>query len=511
MRNNKTTRLWYYIRKQERMKTKNSIRRRSGIAQRILLGFATLIIAGVVTAGYVGYALHRIEQANSERDRIVTAASTADSLDIDVLRIIVLLQNYVDTKDPQIISQLQQNRNATDQLRAELRGVTRLPRVIELLDKYEEILGERRQTANRLITAVQTNAPESELRLLRQQRIALDDEARSYLREIVAIEKQASQKSLQETAVLINSTQQQLTLTLVPLFVLTLLISWLIIRSIVRPVAQLTNMAERLAKGDLTFRNTIKSNDEVGFLAATLNTAAEELKRLDTIKGEFISIVSHQLRTPATVVKQYLGLILEGYVGSVSPKQLQLIKEAYASNEEQIDIVDNILQVARIESGKIQLQAKHIDVVPLLKNVVSTFAASAEEKQQTLDISGTVDKCYVYADAAKLTMAIENLVSNAIKYTPNHGKVTLSARETTSKVILMVQDTGRGIAPEEIPQLFQKFMRLSDAEQSGIKGTGLGLYFAKKIIDMHNGTIFVKSQRNNGSQFIIELPKKDKL
>ncbi|PLS81279.1 hypothetical protein CYG49_02415 [Candidatus Saccharibacteria bacterium] len=478
------------------------------LRKRIYLTLGLAIGVMLLLTGYGFQSFSRIENAAAERDRIVRAAEAAEELDVEALEITISLQNYVDTKDPALLTRIAQLRAEADQSRQSLRELSRIPEVLNYLSKYEEILPARRQTAQELILSVQNNASANIIRELRQTRRELDEQAHTYLDEIIVIEKRANHASLLQTQQTINETKSRLIQVVLPLLLLSVIAMFMLVRAITKPLKQLTTMAEEIGRGNLKARNTINSHDEVGYLAHTLNTMAEQVSELDETKNDFISIVSHQLRTPATVVKQYLGLILEDFVGPVTPKQHQLIKGAYDSNQEQIDIVESILTIARIESGKMQLEQTDSDVVTLAQRAIDQFKLSAKDKSQSLTLESPVKHCIAAIDSTKISMVIENLISNAIKYTDAKGTIQVIVEQTNTDVIIRVKDNGRGMAKEEQSKLFQKFLRLSDAESSGIQGTGLGLFFAKKIIDMHQGEISVESEHRKGSCFIVKLPKR---
>jgi PAS domain S-box-containing protein len=227
---------------------------------------------------------------------------------------------------------------------------------------------------------------------------------------------------------------------------------------------------------------------------------------LEQAKDDFISIASHQLRTPATGVKQYVGMILEGYVGDLTEKQRMLLTKAYESNERQIQIIDDLLKVARIDAGHIALQLAKINVIDLLQDILYEQLAKAKSKQQTLQFSHDVTSAYVNADEARLRMVFENVIDNACKYTMPNKTIRVNVIKRPRSVIVQVADEGIGIAKKDIPKIFRKFTRLDKDQPLTADGSGLGLYWAKKIIDLHGGTITVKSELNKGSVFEVRLP-----
>ena len=235
-----------------------------------------------------------------------------------------------------------------------------------------------------------------------------------------------------------------------------------------------------------------------------------ETYHLDDAKREFVSLASHQLRTPASGVKAYLSLLLDGLVGELTRKQELFVKKAYEANDRQLDIIDGLLSLASIESGKLTLHKEVANLNQIIRRCIPHHKLEAREKKQKLSIQLSHTPLPVRVDTSHLQMAIDNLISNAIKYTPEKGKITISSRTTATSAYLEVVDSGIGIAKSDLPSLFQKFSRVHDPAHKTVGGSGLGLYLAKYIVDRHRGTISVRSRPGEGAQFRIKLPLEHK-
>lgn len=232
-----------------------------------------------------------------------------------------------------------------------------------------------------------------------------------------------------------------------------------------------------------------------------------EMYHLDEAKNEFVSLASHQLRTPASGVKAYLSLLIDGYAGApLTRKQQSFAKRAYDANERQLDIIDSLLSLASIESGKLILHKETINFNDIVRRCLLHHRPEARKKRQKFTTHLARSSILIQADDSHLQMAIDNLISNAIKYTPEKGSVVVSTRTTTTAAYLEVTDSGIGIAKSNLPSLFQKFSRLSDPASKTVDGSGLGLYLAKYIVNQHRGTISVRSRHGEGAQFRIRLP-----
>jgi len=238
-----------------------------------------------------------------------------------------------------------------------------------------------------------------------------------------------------------------------------------------------------------------------------LQSANEKLKVLDKLKDEFVSVASHELRTPMTAIKSYAWLALNGKGGALEPKAKEYVNRVYLSTERLIHLVNEMLDVSRIESGRVKLALKLFDPVVLLADIQNEFHARAQENgiQLRLEKIGVVPQ--VTADSEKIQQVIENLVGNAMKFTPKDGSITMRIASTDSAITISITDTGAGIGDEDMPKLFHKFGRLEHSLVSmKSNSTGLGLYIAKQYVELHGGTISAASQLGKGSTFTFSLP-----
>jgi len=231
---------------------------------------------------------------------------------------------------------------------------------------------------------------------------------------------------------------------------------------------------------------------------------SEELE-VDRIKSEFISIASHELRTPATAVKAYLGMLLEGYAGDLTPGQLDFIQMAYDSNERQLKILNDLLYVTKTESESVNLKLSVVDISELTASVIERMGEMVASRKQNIALALAKD-VVAKVDVSFMRMVIENLVSNASKYTPSGGKIMVSVVNKRKAVEISVSDNGVGINPNQMHKLFKKFSRIDNSLSTEVSGSGIGLYLVKQIIELHNGNIKVKSIPNKGSVFTVKLP-----
>lgn len=232
----------------------------------------------------------------------------------------------------------------------------------------------------------------------------------------------------------------------------------------------------------------------------------EHYIELNKTKDEFISLASHQLRTPATGVKQYLGMVLQGMAGDVPPAQYKLLEKAYESNERQLSTVSDLLKVAQVDAGKVHIRKRLVDIVDLVRDVAKEQTETYASRNQTLDVVTMYEDIYADVDQGKVRMVFENLIDNASKYSEEGKAVTVAISKDASWVRIDIKDQGVGLMSEDIGKLFEKFSRIHNHLSTQVGGTGIGLYWAKNIIDLHGGMIRVESMVGKGSTFSVFLP-----
>ena len=260
--------------------------------------------------------------------------------------------------------------------------------------------------------------------------------------------------------------------------------------------------------GDLsrTERETLHEIIEVVGIAieraqiyADLKDANEKLTQLDHLKDEFVSLASHELRTPMTAIKSYLWMALSGRGGELSEKQKFYLDRAYGSTTRLIKLVNDMLNVSRIESGRITIELKEVNMSQLITEVIEEVKPRSDEMGVALKLTpGSVSN--VVADSDKIKEVVINLIGNSIKFTPRGGLITIFLEQKDGFILTHVADTGVGLTAENISKLFQKFALIKDSYQTNKpdnQGTGLGLYICKSIIELHGGKIWAASEGTN--------------
>lgn len=231
-----------------------------------------------------------------------------------------------------------------------------------------------------------------------------------------------------------------------------------------------------------------------------------ELKRLEKIRVEFVANVSHELKTPLASIKGFVETLKDGALEEPdTARRFLSIIERHANRLN--NLISDLLSLSKIESGQIPLELKKIRLLPFINKLVGTFDDRIHEKEHTVTVDIPAGLTYIYADKALLDQALANLLDNAIKYTPPHGKITISASEEDGQIGLAVSDTGIGIPGADLARVFERFYRVDKARSREMGGTGLGLAIVKHIALAHGGTILADSKPGLGSTFTIMFPR----
>lgn len=260
---------------------------------------------------------------------------------------------------------------------------------------------------------------------------------------------------------------------------------------------------EEIQSFNITLQNRI--NDAT----AKLKRSNEKLKEMDETKDEFISMASHQLRTPLTSVKGYLSMVLDGDAGKVSANQKQLLNQAYVSSQRMVYLIADLLNVSRLKTGKFIINAASTDLAEMIYSEVAQLKEVAKSRKLTISFTKPKNIPELMLDETKTRQVVMNFIDNAIYYSPSGSKIKVEVKADRSSVYFMVKDNGMGVPKNEQAQLFTKFYRAKNAQKARPDGTGLGLFMAKKVITDQGGTILFESVEGKGSTFgfKFDIPK----
>ena len=288
--------------------------------------------------------------------------------------------------------------------------------------------------------------------------------------------------------------------------VVVLVLSGLISGIVTRPVAELSAGIDRMSKGDYQHRVHVAGRGEMAQLAAAFNEMSEKVHSLDEARNQFVSNASHELKTPLATIKILVESMI--YEDDMDPG---LRHEFLTDINKEIDrlssVVGDLLTLVHIDSHKLRLRREMMVFSDTVRDTVARLAPLAKKRGQTIDVKLT-DGCEMFADSIKLAQVCYNIIENAIKYTPDGGRITVTLHRMGRDAVLEIADTGVGIPQEDLPHVFDRFYRVDKARSRDTGGTGLGLSIVQQIVRLHAGSITVQSERGKGTTFIVQLPVK---
>ncbi|MFC1708438.1 ATP-binding protein [Candidatus Omnitrophota bacterium] len=259
---------------------------------------------------------------------------------------------------------------------------------------------------------------------------------------------------------------------------------------------------------DETWRSYQELEMKVRQRTRELTEALEKIKAVTKRKSDFVSAVSHELRTPLTSIKGYASLLSAGKLGEISGPVKERLEKINKHSDNLAQIINNLLDISRIESGHVEMNFVNINLKDLMSSLADLFAPQFKEKQIGFFHEIPDNIITVPADKSQLQRIFINLISNAVKYTPAQGKITVLAKKINKYIQIDVKDTGTGIARQNLGKLFEEFYREDNEMNQSVKGTGLGLSLVKYIVEAHKGKIWVDSKLNQGTTFSFTLPEK---
>ena len=304
-----------------------------------------------------------------------------------------------------------------------------------------------------------------------------------------------------------------------------LVVSYFLARHLAEPVLELRRGAAKLARGDLSTRIAVRTGDEIEALATEFNHMADQLQDYTTglerkvaektreleaanrHKSEFLANMSHELRTPLNAVIGFSCALEEQMFGTLNPKQMEYVRDIHSSGQHLLSLINDILDLAKIEAGRMELDVRAFDVRSALENCRTLIRERAQSHGLRLVFDVPEDIGTWVGDERKLKQIVINLLSNAVKFTPLRGEVRLSARRDEEALCVTVSDSGPGIDPEDQALLFEEFRQL-EPDAGRHEGTGLGLALARRFARMHGGDIALRSERGKGAEFTVTLPRR---
>jgi two-component system sensor histidine kinase GlrK len=287
---------------------------------------------------------------------------------------------------------------------------------------------------------------------------------------------------------------------------LVLATSFLITRSITKPITVLVDKTKEISQGVFEGDLEIASPPEMKELTGAFNSMCARLKAVDKMKSDFFSTMSHELRTPLTSIKEGTSLLLDGVGGGISDKQRKLLTILSEESHRLIKLVSSLLDLSKMEAGMMTYTFEQGDLRSLIERAMREMLPLVEAKKILIDSKVSENLPVLKIDRERMLQVLRNLIGNAVKFTPESGRVRIVAKPENRGVEVSVSDTGPGISPENLSTIFEKFNQGNSHSHSWTKGTGLGLAIVKHIITAHGGRVWAESKSAQGSSFIFVLP-----
>ncbi len=282
-----------------------------------------------------------------------------------------------------------------------------------------------------------------------------------------------------------------------------LVVGALLLRQLTQPLRRLVQATEQIASGDKGPRLPVHSKDELGQLSAAFNRMAERLEKSEKLRRQMIADIAHELRTPLTVLQGNLQAIREG-VFEVTPETIASIHDESLLLTR---LVNDLRELSLAEAGELSLKKQPTDLSELTRRIAANFQPQLDERHVKLLIELPERLPPIEIDADRIGQVLLNLLSNAQRHTPAEGKITVAVKEAPSELQISITDTGPGIAPEDLPYVFERFWRADKSRSRQSGGSGLGLAIAKQLVEAHGGKIWAQSQPGQGTTFTFTLPK----
>jgi signal transduction histidine kinase len=458
--------------------------------------------------GMSTYAIIQIGRINDVTQSVLTVNNRmndyAERLSDVIFSQVRYEKKFVISKDEMFYDQFLQLRNDFDRYLAEMMSIADSPRTRSLLNTINNSYQTYQTLFQEELTFLKAGRPYAHNGLNREKEKA----TQSVINGLETLRANTSKNATDKIRGLheIGTELRKIAMMMTAAFLLFgIVVSLWINRSITRPLSILETKTKEIGKGNFKEDLNILSPPELAGLAGAFNLMCSKLSELDKMKSDFFSSVTHELRTPLSTIKMGIVLLKEGIEGPLTEGQRGLLKVLEKETHLLIDLVNSLLDLSKMEAGMMRFQLEPQNMAPLIEQTVEEMGPLAEAKNIHIEVF-TEDLPIIKMDRDRILQALRNIIGNAVKFTPEKGRVSVSARRADHGVEVSVADTGPGIPAGNLITIFEKFQQSITEGSHPVKGTGLGLAITKQIITHHGGKIWAKSELGHGSTFIFVLP-----
>jgi signal transduction histidine kinase len=284
---------------------------------------------------------------------------------------------------------------------------------------------------------------------------------------------------------------------------LALVIGIILSRTLTRPIRELTAATQAVSRGNLGLQVSVPTRDELGELAHSFNKMSADLAQSTNARRQMTADIAHELRTPLSLILGHAEAVHDGVLPP-SRENFEIIREEAGRLEH---LVDDLRTLSLADAGELSIERQSVDLKKLLQDIASVYQHRVQQKKVSLELDVDSDVTAIEADANRIMQVVTNVLDNALRYTPESGRVVIALKEIAEGVRISIKDSGPGIEAEKVNQIFDRFYRVDSSRQRGEGGSGLGLAIAKSIVQAHGGRIWAESTLGQGVNVVIELPK----
>lgn len=471
--------------------------------------FIVYCIIVVIVLSVSIFAILKLREFNAGTQHILRVDNRIVDIEEELNRLILsqvrFEKKYMITQDPSLYDQFISAKNEFTKGLAEARALVDTTPKRETMERIETAYSDYQSLVEREAKEVRAKRSYPARWFEREKERAVDailanlETLEGHSRRDIALRM----KALREGA---NSAQKLALLISGLAFFFVLGMSLLITRSITRPLHLLMGEIKEISKGVFQCDLKISSPPEIAELTRAFNAMCERLAAVDKMKSDFFATMSHELRTPLASLREGTNLLLEGVGGPLTEKQKRLLTILSGESNRLIGLVNSVLDLSKMEAGMMTYRFQQGSLSSLLEQALAEMVPLFEAKKIALETKMDSSIPSIFMDSEKMLQALRNLLGNAVKFTPDGGRIRVDVVKEEKKVKVSVQDSGPGIPKEYLSTIFNKFQQVSSTETYGSKGTGLGLAIAKHIVTSHGGEIWAESQPGEGSTFCFVLP-----
>jgi len=476
------------------------------IFSRLMIGYFAILSLVILVSAYAILRLHQLNVGTRHIQNIDSRIlDYQEKLADSVLSQLRYEKKYVLTKDILLYEQFLTAKRDSTKILSELLLIVDTPEKKDSLSKVKIHYQRFQSLTDKEIEYVRGNQTYSK-RWSEQEMEKASDGILEELKKLEAYTRRDIHKRMKMLGES-SASSRKLAISISAIAIVSLIIaSFLITRSITRPLTILMEKTKEISKGVFNDNLNIPSPPEISELTGAFNAMCGRLKMVDKMKSDFYSSMSHELRTPLTSIKEGINLLREGAGGAVPERQKRLLAILSEESKRLIDLVNSLLDLSKMEAGMMTYTFEPGTVTPLIERATTEMTPLIEARKITLKTKVDEKLPVIKIDREKILQVLRNLLGNAVKFTPEEGRVTVVARLVNRGVEVSVSDTGPGIKKENLTNIFEKFHQAPFNHSNHIKGTGLGLAIVNHVITAHGGRVWAESEPGQGSSFIFVLP-----